>query len=295
MVNPVLIERDTMTSIGNAIRNKGGATTPLTPGQMPAAINSISGGGGSSKPFIITGTLLAGCSGEPSSQIPVVPHNDWDRIKSLIDYENAFYLMNMFQYRKDLEAREVEEFLSHSMPNVVNLSSLAFSTNFIDSDIVTHVFDLTLNAPKCSVFNGLLRNSNIRHAKLTIPEHDADKTFSLGYAYYQCSLLNDLEIKGPGLNQLSNLQSLCEYDVYLQTVTIGDNDTNYSKVSRTNNMFNGCSSLKTLTIKGVSILPLTAGYVIPNTIQSIKVPAALVDSYKTATNWVVYADKISAI
>ena len=44
MVNPVLIERDTMTSIGNAIRNKGGATTPLAPGQMPAAINNISGG-----------------------------------------------------------------------------------------------------------------------------------------------------------------------------------------------------------------------------------------------------------
>ena len=118
---------------------------------------------------------------------------------------------------------------------------------------------------------------------------------NIGYAYYQCSLLNDLEIKGPGLNQLSNLQSLCQYDVYLQTVTIGDNDTNYSKVSRTNNMFDGCSSLKTLTIKGVSILPLTAGYAIPNTIQSIKVPAALVDSYKNATNWVVYADKISAI
>ena len=81
----------------------------------------------------------------------------------------------------------------------------------------------------------------------------------------------------------------------MQTVTIGDDDTNYSKVSRTNNMFNGCSNLKTLTIKGVSILPLTAGNIIPSTIESIKVPAALVDSYKTATNWVVYADKISAI
>ena len=292
MVNPVLIERDTMTSIGNAIRNKGGATTPLTPGQMPAAINSISGG---SAPCIITGTLLAGCSGDPSTSIPVVPHNNWDEIKNLIDYENAFYLSNMFQCRKDLEAREVEEFLSHSMPNLVNLSSLAWDTNFIDSDIVTHVFDLTLNAPKCSVFNGLFRNSNIRHAKLTISEHDADKTFSLGYAYSECRLLNDLEIKGPGLSQLNNLQGLCEYSSYLKTVTIGDDDTNYSKVKTTTNMFRGCSNLKTLTIKGISVFPLTADYVIPNTIESIKVPAALVDSYKTATNWVVYADKISAI
>ena len=294
MVNPVLIERDTMTSIGNAIRNKGGATTPLTPGQMPAAIENISGGSGG-EPCIITGTLLAGCSGDPSTSIPVVPHNNWDKIKNLIDYENAFYLSNMFQYRKDLEAREVEEFLSHSMPNLVNLSSLAWDTNFIDSDIVTHVFDLTLNAPKCLVFNGLFRNSNIRHAKLTISEHDADKTFSLGYAYSECRLLNDLEIKGPGLSQLNNLQGLCEYSSYLKTVTIGDDDTNYSKVKTTTNMFRECPNLKTLTIKGVSVFPLTAGYIIPNTIQSIKVPAALVDSYKNATNWVVYADKISAI
>lgn len=292
MVNPVLIERDTMTSIGNAIRNKGGATTPLTPGQMPAAINSISGG---SAPCIIAGTMLAGCSGDPSTSMPVVPHTNWDEIKNLIDYENAFYLSNMFQHRKDLEAREVEEFLSHSMPNLVNLSSLAWDTNFIDSDIVTHVFDLTLNAPKCSVFNGLFRNSNIRHAKLTISEHDADKTFSLGYAYSECRLLNDLEIKGPGLSQLNNLQGLCEYSSYLKTVTIGDDDTNYSKVKTTANMFRECPNLKTLTIKGISVFPLTAGYVIPNTIESIKVPAALVDSYKTATIWVVYADKISAI
>lgn len=49
MKNPVLIERDTMTSIGNAIRNKGGATTPLKPGQMATAINNISGGGGDTK------------------------------------------------------------------------------------------------------------------------------------------------------------------------------------------------------------------------------------------------------
>ena len=295
MVNPVLIERDTMTSIGNAIRNKGGATTPLTPGQMPAAINSISGGGGSAEPCIITGTLLAGCSGDPSTSMPVVPHNDWDKIKNSIDYENAFYLSNMFQYRKDLEAREVEEFLSHSMPNVVNLSSLAWDSNFSDSDIVTHVFDLTLNAPKGLVFNQMFRNSNIRHAKLTISEHDADKTFSLGYAYSECRLLNDLEIKGPGLSQLNNLQGLCEYDSYLKTVTIGDDDTNYSKVKSTTNMFRECPNLKTLTIKGVSVFPLTAGYIIPNTIESIKVPAALVDSYKDATNWAVYADKISAI
>ena len=89
MVNPVLIERDTMTSIGNAIRNKGGATTPLTPGQMPAAINNISGGG-SSKPLIIANSLCSSISSDNQA------HNYWDDIKNLIDYHNIVFCPGMF-------------------------------------------------------------------------------------------------------------------------------------------------------------------------------------------------------
>ena len=153
---------------------------------------------------------------------------------------------------------------------------------------------MTLDSPNCNDYLNLFaRNSNICHLKLTITEHNAD--FSLGWAFIQCSLLQDIEIKGPGLNHAIALTSLCYESTNLKTATIGDDNTDYSKIQSTDNMFTGCSNLKTLTIKGVNILPLSSTESIPSTIQSIKVPAALVDTYKNATNWSTFASKISAI
>ena len=61
-----------------------------------------------------------------------------------------------------------------------------------------------------------------------------------------------------------------------------------------NGVFEGCSGLTTITVQPTT--PPTLGTAaIPNTIQRIYVPAASVNSYKSATNWKDYADKIQAI
>lgn len=274
-----------LSAIGDAIRGKLAVENKYRIEDMPAAINSIST---SVEPCIINAThLVAGFN--------PTPHNDWDKIKNLIDYENAYRLSSMFISRNDLEAREVEEFLSHSMPNVVNLSSLASFATFIDSDITTHVFDLTLDSPNCTDYADLFdRNSNIRHVKLTITEHNAD--FSINSAFIECNLLQDIEIKGPGLNHATTLNGLCTSCTNLKTATIGDDNTNYSKIKSTENIFKNCSNLKILTIKGVNVLPLSSAASIPSSIRSIKVPAALEYAYKHSTNWANFAEnKISAI
>ena len=274
-----------LSAIGDAIRAKLAVENKYRIEDMPAAINSISA---SAEPCIVTGDTLVGCINDNDTS----SHNDWDKIKNLIDYENAIYLKSMFFDRKDLEAREVEEFFSHSMPNLKSLVSLAQYTIFSDSDINTHVFDLTLDSPNCTTYNQMFFDSNICYLKLTIPEHNVDFTINdLGCI----SSLRSLEITGPGLNNLTSLYELCYGDRILLEAIIGDDNTNYSKVSTTRDMFDGCSNLKTLTIKGVNVLPLTSTNAIPSTIQSIKVPAALVDTYKNSTNWSTFASKISAI
>lgn len=274
-----------LSAIGDAIRGKLAVENKYRIEDMPAAINSIST---SVEPCIINATrLVAGFNS--------TPHNDWDKIKNLIDYENAYHLPSMFISRKDLTIREVEEFLSHRMSNVVDLSSLASFATFIDSDITTHVFDLTLDSPNCTDYADLFdRNSNIRHVKLTITEHDAD--FSISSAFIECNLLQDIEIKGPGLNHATTLSGLCTSCTNLKTATIGDDNTNYSKIKSTENIFKNCSNLKILTIKGVNVLPLSSAKSIPSSIRSIKVPAALEYAYKHSTNWANFAEnKISAI
>ena len=275
-----------LSAIGNAIRGKLGVENKYRIEDMPAAINSISA---SVEPCIVNATLLVSGSSKNT------PHNDWDKIKNLIDYENAYHLSSMFASRKDLTIREVEEFLSHRMPNIVDLSSLASFATFIDSDIATHVFDLTLDSPNCTNYSDLFdRNRNIRHVKLTIPEHNAD--FSIVSAFIECNLLQDIEIKGPGLNHATTLSGLCTSCTNLKTATIGDDNTNYSKIKSTENIFKNCSNLKILTIKGVNVLPLSSAKSIPSTINHIKVPAALEYAYKHSTNWANFAEnKISAI
>lgn len=274
-----------LSAIGDAIRGKLAVKNKYRIEDMPAAINSISS---RVEPFIVNGVLLA------SSFSDSAPHNDWDKLNSLIDYENAYELTSMFSRRNDLTIRELEEFLSHRMPNIRNIRQLASYATFIDSDIETHIVDLTLDSPNCIDYSDLFgRNNSIRHLKLTITEHKAD--FSMGWAFIQCNLLQDIEIKGPGLNHAITLTSLCYECTNLKTATIGDDNTDYSKIGSTDSMFMGCSNLETLTIKGVNVLPLSSTESIPSTIQSIKVPAALVYTYKNATNWANFANKISAI
>ena len=287
MVNPVLIERDTMTSIGNAIRNKGGATTPLTPGQMPAAINNISGGG-SSKPLIIANSLCSSISS--NNQV----HNNWDDIKNLIDYDNIVFCAGMFQMRPDLTLRELREFFSHSMPKVGNLKQTTYNATIIDADVREQILDITINAPKCTGFDFLFFGTRyLSHLKITFSEMQVNTT--LTSLCNNCIQLVDVEIVGPGLNRVTDMSYLCHSCSSLQTITIGEDNTNYSKIAKTNYIFQYCSALKTITIKGINILPLTDKTAIPSTIESIKVPATLVDTYKNATNWVTFANKISAI
>lgn len=271
-----------LSAIGDAIRGKLAVENKYRIEDMPAAINSISA---SVEPCIVIATYLVG-SPEDSS------HNDWDKVKDLIDYENATYLPYTFGRRKDLAIREVEEFFSHSMPNLKNLNSAVSNTTFIDSDIETHVVDLTLDSPNCTDYSDLFASSNIRHLKITVPNHNVDFTI-----YYLCytSNVTTLEIKGSGLNHVTSLVRLCEKDSFLEMATIGDDNTDYSKIQSTATMFTGCSNLKTLTIKGINVLPLTSTSSIPSSIQSIKVPAALVYTYKNSTNWANFANKISAI
>ena len=60
--------------------------------------------------------------------------------------------------------------------------------------------------------------------------------------------------------------------------------------------FNSCSALTTLYIgtESDTVCTLSSTNAIPSSVTDIYVPEALVDSYKTATNWSSFADKIKA-
>ena len=64
--------------------------------------------------------------------------------------------------------------------------------------------------------------------------------------------------------------------------------------------FNGCTALVALILAKTTLVPLTDVNAFENSTVAIGtgyiyVPSALVDEYKTATNWVTYASQIRAI
>lgn len=72
------------------------------------------------------------------------------------------------------------------------------------------------------------------------------------------------------------------------------------KVEFDKQMFGGCSALTTLILRATTVCTTTAGSPLSGTVIGsgggyIYVPAALVDSYKTATNWSTHAAQFRAI
>lgn len=112
------------------------------------------------------------------------------------------------------------------------------------------------------------------------------------YTFYYCSALTELRL--PLTTDVKQYAfNTCKK---LKIVELG----NISNLGT--NCFSNCSNLDTLIIRktGTSITTLSAAKVFTNTPIAngtgyIYVPAALCDSFKTATNWSVYASQIRAI
>ena len=94
-------------------------------------------------------------------------------------------------------------------------------------------------------------------------------------------------------NSLSEVsEGLFKNCTKLQNVEIGENVTSIK-----NSVFSGCSSLKTIVIntKTPPTQSESSSYRIPNTIDTLYVPAESVETYKTHTQWSYLATKIQPI
>jgi hypothetical protein len=140
------------------------------------------------------------------------------------------------------------------------------------------------------------------------------KLTSIGnYAFYNCTALTELnfpKVKTVGQNALRqctaatsvNLPECTTLNSYAFQKTEKIEKMDFPKVNWLGaQVFNGCSALTALIFRHNGVVTMSnannifASTPIASGTGYVYVPSALVDRYKTATNWINYASKIRAI
>lgn len=265
---------DKLVAIADAIREKTGKTDKMTLNQMAVEINEIASGNTEVEDAMLTGTLTS---------------YENDRITELGRY--------------GLQGRRLLETVS--LPNLVKTDIDAFA----DCTALKHV-----SLPK---YTGLQGGSRMfcRCSALTDDSFDIPNLIHTnGWDFWDCTGLTKI----PYESQLDYVGDYCFRNCLIQSANLPnvtgigaasfqdckslvrvDVGVKQRKTLR-RETFKGCSALETCILRADVFLPMDQTSAFEGTpIESgtgyIYVPSALVDQYKAATNWTVYADQIRAI
>lgn len=106
------------------------------------------------------------------------------------------------------------------------------------------------------------------------------------YAFNYCDGLTNLKFSNSGV-----IPNYCfQYCKNLESIEIGN-----GIASINTNAFKGCSNLKTITCHNTTPPTLVYNAINSCPIETIYVPASALETYKSATNWSAYADKMIEI
>lgn len=278
------------SAIANAIRGKTGSSDSIVADDFPSAIESISASGGDDQ---LAG-VLDGTATEVSS----------DEVTKLRDYA-FYYNLNIknfnfpalitigngaFESCTNLEITELPSTLksvgSYAFNNCerIALSSLPSGLINYGNFVFQGCSNLTITSipPGTTVISaGLFRTcSNLE--SMSIPH---GVTSIQSGAFRECSNLKEVSIP-------STVNDVAAYTFMdCSNLTIIDMPVAVCKINA--NTFNGCSTLNTIILRSTtSICTLSASSVFTRTPfasdgsgGTVYVPEALIETYKTATNW----------
>lgn len=245
-----LVNDTSLTAVADAIRTKGGTSEALSfPDGFVSAVEGIQAGGGDVDPISVA--------------------------RSILDKSITEYIDNELTIVPDYGFRACKNLVTLHTPNVTKIGQHGFryceSLKYANFDKVT-----TFRSIECT-FDGC---KSLISASL---ESAGDFQYGAN-TFRDCSSLTDVYM--PNAYWLSgstfkNCAALEHLDFpHVRTIE--------------NNCFTGCSVLKVLVLRNQSVCTLNASNSFDNspfasggTGGVLLIPSALVESYKTATNWSV--------
>lgn len=256
MADKVIVSREKLVAVADAVREKTGGSESLTLDEMPGAIAGIESGGGDIN-ALVDGTIteyrsaltsirsyaFQGCTRLVLVEMPTllsIPSYAFNNCASLPDVsfpavqnigERAFY--------------SCDKIATIDLPELVELGARVFQDCFAVENV---------NVPKLQSVGTYSFASNRKLEKIDLPS-----CTSLGtYAFYGSYILTAVILRSP---------ILC--------------------AAGATNIFQNCYHYHGTKHATYNPEGLKDGY--------IYVPAALVEQYKAATNWTTYASQIRAI
>lgn len=235
-MSKLIIDSGTLTSIGDAIREKTGKQDLLSPSQMATEISNISVGGGGSESDQMLEDLISG------SNIATVYEKYYnDRITNIRRY--AFGTDNTHRILS------VKEF---DFPNVEKVEAYAFYYSIASK----------YNLPNAKIIQNWAFGENSNLTEIKLP-----KVYSIyTAAFYGCTKLTKLDIGGQESITANGISA--------------------------NNITNNCPVLETIILRWDKCPSLTTTNAFRGPIEEgtgyIYVPNALIETYRSATNWSKY-------
>lgn len=279
-----VLNESTLTAIAEAIRQKSSSSAALKPGEMAEAIKNIKGGGDDIYRCFIT------------DEWPDVLEYDGGADK-LTPRIRAFYHVVKISPKIIMKnaGSLIPQMCFESWSSSPNQASQLETVEWQDAKIANEAAFQKCYSLKRLICDGLEKiNSNVFNGdKALIDFGDTSNITYIGIqAFMACTALTSLKLPSVtslGRSAFSGCTGLAKIDIGEKFSTIDGG------------VFYGCSHLETLILrKPSSVVKLSYVAALNNSgIASKKgyvyVPAALLESYKTATNWVSFASQLRAI
>lgn len=304
-----------LTAIGDAIREKTGKSALLSLDQMPVEIRAIETGGGSGGDSHEWEDNWL--QGNYNANIFTKYDYENDRITKIADYKMAVNAYNTISLPNVEQIDQYGLYRSNYAEKIIlpKLKSVGNYGLTQAQAIADEIWELPLleTAGK----NAFQQSGHaIKKPILLLPSLKTVDEYCFNESTFSAFILPSLEMVGVNtfascrniteinLPKLTNIsRTLFSYCSNLKKIDIGGEnvsiatDITYDFYSP----INGCDKLETLILRSNTLITNPSRYVIHSTSTIVKgtgyiyVPAALLEDYKVAANWSVYASQFRAI
>ena len=311
---------DKLSAIGDAIREKTGGTDKLTLDEMVTEIGSIEGGevieveSHEWEDWLLSRESYAAMEKYENDRITQLYSsggNVWGYVLSFPNVTKVIegYMMSNNYVIKKLNMPKLEQINNYLINGCGSIKYLYFPQlkNGYQGMVAQQIFTLlnvvSIDAPLLLTSGANFIQNCSKLVNINFPNYEGESTDSTAYIANRFSASSALQyVKFPKLTTLHNgdFKSCSE----LKVVDL-DAVTSIKKATRTNAAFYNCNKLQAVILRSPTMVPMPhdATYTFPNTSTLatpsvrtyIYVPSALLEEYKTATNWSVIADFIRAI